>query len=240
MFGLSFCLQMIPKKFARKYGKNLADHVLLKAPYGTFWQVELERSNDKIWLHKGWQEFATHYSLCVWNVLVFRYEGDSLFHVTIFDKTASEIEYPVSGSHIDDANQKRGLQEGNETNEVDVHTASCEMSKRHPCSETEKSLVTYSRSCKKMRANSICEVAKPSEGFCISDIDENARGSSTKRMKAKQSDDPDKNSRKVRTKAGKATLESAKAYKSENPFSIVVMHRSYVSGHNMVHLISRE
>ncbi|KAM7510276.1 hypothetical protein LguiB_009151 [Lonicera macranthoides] len=85
----------IPKKFIGKYGEDLSDHVFLKVPNGNLWKVELEKSSGEVWLKNGWKEFAEHYSVDFWNFLVFRYGGNSHFHVIIFDMSASEIEYPL-------------------------------------------------------------------------------------------------------------------------------------------------
>ncbi|KAL3741463.1 hypothetical protein ACJRO7_017012 [Eucalyptus globulus] len=87
----------IPKSFLRRYGKDLSGLVLLKVPGGSTWPVKLEKSDDgKVWLWKGWRGFMEHYSIGHGHLLVFKYEGDSVFHVIIFDKSASEIDYPSS------------------------------------------------------------------------------------------------------------------------------------------------
>ncbi|KAF7113892.1 hypothetical protein RHSIM_RhsimUnG0104200 [Rhododendron simsii] len=92
----------IPRKFATTYGKDLANHVFLKFPDGKVWKVELIKSDEDAWLCNGWKEFAKHYSVCFGHLLVFRYDGDSSFHVIIFDMTASEIEYPLSATRGDE------------------------------------------------------------------------------------------------------------------------------------------
>lgn len=48
----------------------------------------------------GWPEFAEHYSLTGGQFLVFSYQGDSIFHVRIFDFSCCEIEYPSVGQII--------------------------------------------------------------------------------------------------------------------------------------------
>ncbi|XP_056175461.1 B3 domain-containing transcription factor VRN1-like [Syzygium oleosum] len=49
-----------------------------------------------VWLCKGWRKFMEHYSIDHGHLIVFKYEGDSIFRVIIFDKSASEIDYPLS------------------------------------------------------------------------------------------------------------------------------------------------
>ncbi|KAK8993051.1 hypothetical protein V6N11_049107 [Hibiscus sabdariffa] len=85
--------QGIPRKFVRKYGNQLASPVKLQVPSGAIWQVELTKSDERVWLRKGWREFAEHYSLGFGSFLVFRYQGNDHFHVLIFDTSATEIEY---------------------------------------------------------------------------------------------------------------------------------------------------
>ncbi|XP_074352721.1 B3 domain-containing transcription factor VRN1-like [Apium graveolens] len=70
---------MIPRTFIA-CGYDLADKVFLKAPASSVWKVELERTNGEVMLWKGWPEFAAYYSICVGHILMFRYEGNSIFH----------------------------------------------------------------------------------------------------------------------------------------------------------------
>ncbi|XP_052205128.1 B3 domain-containing transcription factor VRN1-like, partial [Diospyros lotus] len=50
--------------------------------------------NGDVWLCEGWKGFAQYYSIRYGHLLLFRYDGNSHFHVLIFDMSASEIEYP--------------------------------------------------------------------------------------------------------------------------------------------------
>ncbi|KAF2296043.1 hypothetical protein GH714_035872 [Hevea brasiliensis] len=97
----------IPKKFVRKYGNNLPSSIVLKVASGEIWLVELVKCNGEIWLQKGWQEFVECYSLVYGSFLVFEYDQSNChFNVIIFDKSASEIEYPYrsKGEIIEDPN----------------------------------------------------------------------------------------------------------------------------------------
>ncbi|XP_056163625.1 B3 domain-containing transcription factor VRN1-like isoform X1 [Syzygium oleosum] len=86
----------IPKRFLQRHGRNLPDSVYLKVPSSTtVWPVELEWSDGMARLAQGWQKFTDYYSIDFGQVLVFRYEPSSVFHVVIFDTSASEIEYPT-------------------------------------------------------------------------------------------------------------------------------------------------
>ena len=81
-----------------RYGKNLSNIMFLKVPSGAVWQVGLKRGDGEVWLDGGWREFVEYYSIGYGHFLVFRYEGNSIFHVLVFDMTASEIEYPSTNA----------------------------------------------------------------------------------------------------------------------------------------------
>lgn len=83
------------KKHRERYGKELLNIAHLKLPCGTEWEVEVTRHNDVFWFEKEWEEFSKYYSLQSGDSIVFQYEGDSRFTVKIFDKTRTEIDYPI-------------------------------------------------------------------------------------------------------------------------------------------------
>ncbi|XP_022158241.1 B3 domain-containing protein At4g01580-like [Momordica charantia] len=86
----------VPKKFVSRHGEALQnEEVFLKVANGAEWKVGVEKSNGKVWFEKGWQQFVEFYSIGVGYFLTFRYETNACFHVTIFDPSASEIEYPM-------------------------------------------------------------------------------------------------------------------------------------------------
>ncbi|KAM7262150.1 hypothetical protein ACFE04_021227 [Oxalis oulophora] len=96
----------IPREFTRKYGSNLSNRVTLKVLPNAEWKIGLERSKKAIWLQNGWTNFVDYYSLAHGNLLVFRYDKDSTFSVTILDvRNSSEICYPYveSESETDDS-----------------------------------------------------------------------------------------------------------------------------------------
>nr|XP_043633513.1 B3 domain-containing transcription factor VRN1-like [Erigeron canadensis] len=84
----------LSKKFTGKHGKELSDKVALKLPNGDIWEVKVKKSKGEIWLKKGWGEFVEHYGIKFGHLLMFKYEGCSIFGVVIFSSNASEIEYP--------------------------------------------------------------------------------------------------------------------------------------------------
>ncbi|KAF8015893.1 hypothetical protein BT93_H1442 [Corymbia citriodora subsp. variegata] len=79
----------IPKKFARKYGDELSDVVRLVSSDSSIWLVELRKHGHRLWFRDGWQRFLEHYSIHSGQFLIFKYEGDSTFHVYVYNLTAS-------------------------------------------------------------------------------------------------------------------------------------------------------
>jgi len=69
--------------------------VFLEAPHGKAWEVEVENSQDQIWLAKGWKDFCGYYSISIRSLLVFTYNPRSHFDVAIYDQSTTEIEYPI-------------------------------------------------------------------------------------------------------------------------------------------------
>ncbi|XP_065871971.1 B3 domain-containing protein REM5-like [Euphorbia lathyris] len=87
----------IPRKFVKSFGDYLSNPVILKVPSGQKWKVDVVKCDGEIWLQKGWPEFAEFYSISHGSFLVFEYEkSESEFNVTIFDTSATEIEYPFN------------------------------------------------------------------------------------------------------------------------------------------------
>ena len=60
------------------------------------WKVKMEGHR----LTDGWKEFAKAHDLRVGDVVIFRHEGDMLFHVTAFGTSFCEIQYAPSGIHV--------------------------------------------------------------------------------------------------------------------------------------------
>ena len=97
----------------REYGVKAfaTNQICLKvAADGRKWNVGLTKSNDgtRVWFHDhGWQTFVEFYSVGLEYFLVFKYERQSSsFYVVIFDRTATEIEYPIKIICLDDAEEK--------------------------------------------------------------------------------------------------------------------------------------
>ena len=59
----------------------------LITPYGGIWQVGLKKVDNNIWFCNNWQDFVEYHSICYGYFLVFRYEGNSSFHIVIDRKS---------------------------------------------------------------------------------------------------------------------------------------------------------
>ena len=80
--------QKIPKKFAKKFGDDLSDFVTLVVPNGYRWVLELKRHGRSLWFEDGWHEFISHHCIQVGQLLVFRFEGNSVFNFYMFNLTS--------------------------------------------------------------------------------------------------------------------------------------------------------
>ncbi|XP_019086672.1 PREDICTED: B3 domain-containing protein REM7-like [Camelina sativa] len=88
-------LQTIPVKFFSVYlhGRNEGNTAELRSDASEIsWKVEMEGRK----LTVGWKEFATAHDLRVGDVIVFRHDGASVFHVTCFGPSCCEIQYVQS------------------------------------------------------------------------------------------------------------------------------------------------
>ncbi|PRQ50581.1 putative transcription factor B3-Domain family [Rosa chinensis] len=135
----------IPKKFVMKYGEDVSNSAFLKLPSGSEWEVELTRCNGKVWFERGWPEFSKFCSLDYGDFLVFRYEGNSIFQVCIFDRTATEIDYPITMPDMEKTDH-----EDEEDDNISIEIS--EDSPPHPKTR-EKSPLPCPPSFKKMRTS---------------------------------------------------------------------------------------
>ncbi|KAM5552072.1 putative B3 domain-containing protein [Rosa sericea] len=64
----------------------------LGGPNGKCWDVKLEEKNNDLFFHKGWKKFVKDNYLVEGNFLVFNYDGNLWFSVTIYDESACEMD----------------------------------------------------------------------------------------------------------------------------------------------------
>lgn len=193
-----------------KFAKDLSSPVFIKVPSGELWEMELTKCDRKMWLGKGWQNFAEHYHLEPGCILMFNYEGDCRFNVLIFGKNSLEIDYPPYPNGNKKTQQQEVKIEESESDEL------VNITKEISTSTREKPEWKFPQPRKRMRANprseSIPVGFKHNNGF--------SAGKSEMRSTI-QPMGPDEKS--------KALQRASTAFKSKNPFFLVFMQPSYVS-----------
>ncbi|CAI9774568.1 unnamed protein product [Fraxinus pennsylvanica] len=88
----------IPNKFVKRYGHQLFNVVRLADSIGALWCVRLEKVEESLWFHDGWEKFVEDHSVSYGYFLLFKYNGNSNFNVHVFDLTATEVHYPRPNS----------------------------------------------------------------------------------------------------------------------------------------------
>ncbi|KAH8498389.1 hypothetical protein Peur_073581 [Populus x canadensis] len=83
----------IPDNFVKKFGHDISSFVRLNVPGGHVSRIGLIKADDKLWFHDGWQQFVERFAIHVGYFLIFRYEGNAIFNVHIFNLPTSEINY---------------------------------------------------------------------------------------------------------------------------------------------------
>ncbi|EOY14620.1 AP2/B3-like transcriptional factor family protein, putative isoform 2, partial [Theobroma cacao] len=109
----------IPVGFNRNLEGRTSGSVLLRGPSGYSWVVELVRKDDDLLFVEGWADFVRDHSVECGDFLVFRYDGDLVFDVKVFDQSSCEKEAAFhckcsqGGSEYDRiVGQKRGREDG--------------------------------------------------------------------------------------------------------------------------------
>ncbi|OMP02063.1 hypothetical protein COLO4_11373 [Corchorus olitorius] len=224
----------IPIDFIEKYGNDMSSPVLLKVPSGDVWKVELRKRDGKVWLKNGFQKFAKHYCLEHGQFVVFRYQGNSKFHVVILDRTATEIQYPYTNTSRNYHEELKGIPEESESDD------SIEIIEEIPPGPSrklrEKLQVPCPRPCKKLRstnsANQTAEVNLKSQGMAPQ-----AKQNGGSAMKVNERT---KNCQTLKASEKFLALRAAKAFQSKNPFFMRVMQPSYVGLTKRCHLLNVE
>ncbi|XP_039688827.1 B3 domain-containing protein REM16 isoform X4 [Medicago truncatula] len=75
----------LPKTFSDNLKKKLPENVTLKGPSGAVWDIGLTTRDNTVYFVGGWERFVKDHSLKENDFLVFKYNGESLFEVLIFD-----------------------------------------------------------------------------------------------------------------------------------------------------------
>lgn len=84
LINIKINVQVIPQAFINILDKPLPKKVVLVDEIGRLWDVETK--TGVVVFRQGWEKFANEHSLEFGDFLLFRYNGESRFDVTIFAK----------------------------------------------------------------------------------------------------------------------------------------------------------
>ncbi|KAK9164337.1 hypothetical protein Syun_005239 [Stephania yunnanensis] len=113
----------IPTKFTSNFPNGLSDVAKLSVPGGKIWDIKLKKYGDGMWFEKGLREFIKYYFINAGHLLLFRYDGNSKFHVIIFDTSATEIGYSFSNAAVDVGSELHKKRDGLKSSKGQVEHA---------------------------------------------------------------------------------------------------------------------
>jgi len=105
-------MQALPKTFSDNLKKKLPENVTIKGPSGVVWNIGLTTRDDIVYFVNDWQRFVKDHSLKQNDFLVFKYNGESLFEVLIFngeslcEKAASYFVLECRKAHTEQGGNK--------------------------------------------------------------------------------------------------------------------------------------
>ncbi|KAK1276529.1 putative B3 domain-containing protein [Acorus gramineus] len=82
----------IPRAFWKHIEGLSAGTVSLVGPSRKIWHVNLVKNGNGVFFENGWREFTKDHSLQTGEFLLFRFDENSHFNVSVYDKTACEKE----------------------------------------------------------------------------------------------------------------------------------------------------
>ena len=99
-------VQNIPVAFFTRHVQGSNDHIktakLRTDASAKTWLVKI----NGLKLTDGWEDFAVAHDLRIGDIIIFRYEGEMVFHVTAFGPSCCDIQYTSESSHnINDDSQ---------------------------------------------------------------------------------------------------------------------------------------
>ncbi|XP_078170835.1 putative B3 domain-containing protein Os06g0632500 isoform X1 [Carex rostrata] len=86
----------IPQNFMKHLDGDRYNKATLLSPHGKFWHINLHQEGNDLYLDGGWSNFAKEHDLCTGDFVVFRYEGNMVFTVKVFDVTCCLKEYELA------------------------------------------------------------------------------------------------------------------------------------------------
>ncbi|XP_043692962.1 putative B3 domain-containing protein Os03g0621600 [Telopea speciosissima] len=90
----------IHNEFARRYGDQVPNEVILKVHTGYMWKVDIKKSDGQISFTNGWKLFSKHLKLDYGCLLLFEYDVRSTFKVIVFEPSGCESQYCMLESNV--------------------------------------------------------------------------------------------------------------------------------------------
>ena len=100
--------------------KEMPNAATLTGPSGSHWRVSVKNDANGTYLQKGWKKFMKENKLGGNEFLTFRYDGNMLFYVKIFDPSGDKRQVPpVFGNR--DGKQGQGGPKKRPVGSLDLH-----------------------------------------------------------------------------------------------------------------------
>ncbi|KAI3851950.1 hypothetical protein MKW98_019949 [Papaver atlanticum] len=165
----------------------------------------MRKAEGVISFENGWPEFVEFYSISVGHVILCRYDGNSKFQVHIFGMDATEIDYPSHNNDNASTEVKMTSTHFDEDQVVSIHSMSRESSLNSGSSQSNY------------------EPSMSSESSYNQKAEPGRQELSQKRAKQRTVIPT-----RIHTKAFKATLEAAEAFKSDNPSFKLILQATHI------------
>uniref|UniRef100_A0A1D1Z9I4 B3 domain-containing protein Os03g0212300 n=1 Tax=Anthurium amnicola TaxID=1678845 RepID=A0A1D1Z9I4_9ARAE len=93
----------IPRPFNKYIIRDTCSMATVLSPLGS-WQVKVHGDDNYLYFREGWEEFCQAHNLYAGCFLVFSYEDEMVFRVTVFDSSTCMKEYTrlVEDNHVND------------------------------------------------------------------------------------------------------------------------------------------
>eukprot|EP00268_Persea_americana_P046921 TRINITY_DN4852_c0_g1_i2.p1 TRINITY_DN4852_c0_g1~~TRINITY_DN4852_c0_g1_i2.p1 ORF type:complete len:192 (-),score=40.09 TRINITY_DN4852_c0_g1_i2:353-928(-) len=98
----------LPPAFLKHLMGEKRHKAILKSPLGISWHVKVCGGKACKWFGDGWFDFVQGHGLQIGECLVFRYDGDMVFYVTVFESSACEKKLTVVKKDDKDHEEQRG------------------------------------------------------------------------------------------------------------------------------------
>ncbi|XP_062102243.1 B3 domain-containing transcription factor VRN1-like isoform X2 [Humulus lupulus] len=122
----------IPVAFAKNFDGEASQQCLIWNPFKKFWNVNVEKTNNRLFFQKGWNLFLLDNGLEFGDLLVFHYNaGKSEFYVDFYGKNCCQKRGISLGFHREKDQSENSL-DGNKTNMVNIGVIDLETEDSEP------------------------------------------------------------------------------------------------------------